>query len=60
MARKALIMKAFKTPKFSTRKVRRCKVCGRVRGYIRYFDMCHICIRELALKGELNGFCKLS
>ena len=60
MARKALIMKALKTPKFSSRKVRRCKVCGRVRGYIRYFDMCRICIRELALKGELNGFCQVN
>lgn len=58
MARKALIVKALRTPKFSTRKVRRCKVCGRVRGYIRYFDMCRICVRELALKGELNGFFK--
>ena len=60
MARKALIIKAKKTPKYSTRKVRRCAICGRPRGYIRYFDMCRICVRETAIRGELNGFFKSS
>ncbi|MBC7405928.1 MAG: type Z 30S ribosomal protein S14 [Candidatus Parcubacteria bacterium] len=60
MARKAMIVKALKEPKFKTRTVRRCKVCGRNRGYLRYFDMCRICVRELAMKGELNGFFKSS
>lgn len=60
MARKALIEKAKKTPKFVTRKIRRCKICGRGRGYIRYFDLCRICVREMAIKGELNGFFKSS
>lgn len=60
MARKALIIKAARTPKFSTRLVRRCKKCGRVHGYMKFFDMCRICIREAANKGELNGFFKSS
>ncbi|GAB4144582.1 MAG: type Z 30S ribosomal protein S14 [Patescibacteria group bacterium] len=60
MARKALIEKAKKKPKFSTRVVRRCWKCGRKAGYIRYFDMCRICVREVANKGELNGFFKSS
>jgi small subunit ribosomal protein S14 len=60
MARKALIEKAKKTPKFMSRKIRRCKHCGRAKGYIRHFDLCRICIRELAMKGELNGFFKSS
>ncbi len=60
MARKAMIVKALKEPKFKTRTVRRCKVCGRNRGYLRYFDMCRICVRESAMKGELNGFFKSS
>lgn len=60
MARKALIVKSEKIPKFSTRKIRRCKVCGRSRGYYRFFDMCRICIRESAIRGELNGFFKSS
>jgi small subunit ribosomal protein S14 len=60
MARKALIVKSQKTPKYSTRKVRRCQLCGRKPGYMRYFDMCRICIRETANKGLLNGFFKSS
>lgn len=60
MARKALIEKAKRTPKFSTRVVRRCRKCGRNHGYIRYFDMCRICIREAANRGELVGFFKSS
>ncbi len=60
MARKALIIKALKEPKYSTRKIRRCKICGRNRGYYRFFDLCRICIREAAMKGELNGFFKSS
>jgi small subunit ribosomal protein S14 len=60
MARKALIIKAERTPKYSTRIVRRCKKCGRVHGYMKFFDMCRICIREAANKGELNGFFKSS
>jgi small subunit ribosomal protein S14 len=60
MASKALIIKAKKTPKFKSRVVRRCSKCGRKHGYIRYFDMCRICIRESAIRGELNGFFKSS
>jgi small subunit ribosomal protein S14 len=60
MARKAMIVKAEKKPKFSTRKIRRCKVCGRTHGYMRHFDMCRICVREMANKGLLNGFFKSS
>jgi len=60
MARKALIAKAKKTPKFSTRKVRRCWRCGRNRGYMRDFDLCRICFRELADNGDLPGITKSS
>ena len=60
MARKALIAKAKKTPKFSTRKVRRCWRCGRNRGYMRDFDLCRICFRELAENGDLPGVTKSS
>jgi small subunit ribosomal protein S14 len=60
MARKALIIKANLKPKFSSRKIRRCKICGRKHGYYRFFDLCRICIREAAIKGELNGFFKSS
>ncbi|MFW6238176.1 MAG: type Z 30S ribosomal protein S14 [Halanaerobiales bacterium] len=60
MARKALIEKAKKEPKYSTRTVNRCSRCGRVRGYMRKFDLCRICFRELAHKGEIPGIKKAS
>ncbi len=60
MARKALIEKAKKEPKYSTRIVRRCWKCGRKRGYMRGFDLCRICFRELAQKGEIPGIKKSS
>ena len=60
MARKALIEKANKDAKFSTRNVNRCQRCGRPRGYIRKFDLCRICFRELAHKGEIPGVKKAS
>jgi small subunit ribosomal protein S14 len=60
MARKAMILKALKKPKYSTRLVRRCKVCGRARGYLRKFDMCRICFRKLASEGMIPGVTKSS
>lgn len=60
MARTALIAKSQKQPKFSTRKVNRCWKCGRNHGYLRKFDICRICFRELASKGELPGIKKSS
>lgn len=60
MARKALIEKAKKTPKFSTRVIRRCWRCGRNKGFMRDFDMCRICFRELAENGDLAGIKKSS
>ncbi len=55
MARKALIAKAKRTPKYSTRVIRRCWRCGRNKGYMRDFDLCRICFRELAENGDLPG-----
>ncbi|MBD3300284.1 MAG: type Z 30S ribosomal protein S14 [Candidatus Moranbacteria bacterium] len=55
MARKALIEKANKKPKYSTRKIRRCFLCGRNRSYIRKFGLCRICFRENAEKGKIPG-----
>lgn len=60
MARKALIVKANKKPKFSSRIQRRCRLCGRPHGYLRKFGMCRICFRELANKGEIPGVSKSS
>lgn len=63
MAKKSQIAKSqrsLRTPKYSTRIVRRCWRCGRRRGYFRKFDLCRICLRELANKGEIPGIRKAS
>ena len=60
MAKTALVLKARRPPRFRSRVVRRCKLCGRPRGYLRKFEMCRICFRELALKGEVPGVVKAS
>ncbi|OGC50462.1 30S ribosomal protein S14 type Z [candidate division WWE3 bacterium RIFCSPHIGHO2_01_FULL_40_23] len=60
MAKKALIIKSKKEPKYKVRKRNRCQICGRPRGYLRRFGLCRICFRELALKGELSGVRKAS
>ncbi|MDD4279102.1 type Z 30S ribosomal protein S14 [Candidatus Sumerlaeota bacterium] len=52
--------KANQTPKFSTRKRNRCKICGRSRGYLRDFQLCRICFRDLASKGQIPGVTKAS
>ncbi len=58
MARKALIVKQQREPKFKVRGYNRCRRCGRARAYLRKFGMCRICVRELALRGELPGIRK--
>ena len=60
MARKALIEKSKKEPKYSTRNNTRCRKCGRSRGYMRKFGLCRICFRELALEGKIPGVKKAS
>ncbi|MEK7122945.1 MAG: type Z 30S ribosomal protein S14 [Patescibacteria group bacterium] len=46
--------------KFSTRIVRRCWRCGRGHGYLRRYDLCRICFRELAQNGAIPGVRKSS
>jgi small subunit ribosomal protein S14 len=60
MAKKSLVVKSQKPPKFSTRSYNRCRVCGRSRGYMRKFQMCRICFRELASQGLIPGVTKSS
>lgn len=60
MATEGQIAKSNRVPKFSSRKVRRCWRCGRNHGYIRDFDLCRICFRELANRGEIPGIRKAS
>jgi len=60
LAKKALIEKSQKKPKFKTREYNRCRRCGRPRGYLRRFGICRICFREMALEGVIPGVVKSS
>ncbi|MDK2977005.1 MAG: small subunit ribosomal protein [Candidatus Marinimicrobia bacterium] len=60
MAKKSMIAKAKRKPKFSTRAYTRCSICGRPKAVYRKFGLCRICFRELALKGEIPGITKAS
>lgn len=60
MAKKSVIVRAKKKPKFETRAVRRCFKCGRKRGYLRDFGLCRICFREMASQGLIPGVKKSS
>ena len=60
MAKKSLIAKQKREPKFKVRGYNRCLLCGRPHGYLRKFGMCRICFRQLALKGLIPGVTKSS
>jgi small subunit ribosomal protein S14 len=60
VAKKCLIAKAKRPPKFKVRTYYRCSRCGRPRGYLRKFGVCRICFRELALEGKIPGVVKAS
>ncbi|OGJ52326.1 30S ribosomal protein S14 type Z [Candidatus Peregrinibacteria bacterium RIFOXYB2_FULL_32_7] len=73
MARKALILKTENLKKkltkalsqnkkmpFQTRVYNRCKLCNRGHGYMRKFEICRICFRQLASEGLIPGLQKSS
>ena len=60
MARDSQFAKMRKKPKWKVRVRNRCRLCGRPRGYPRKFQMCRICFRGHALRGEIPGVVKAS
>lgn len=60
MAKKSLIAKARRKPKYKVRGYNRCQRCGRPRAYLRRFGLCRICFRLQALEGEIPGVRKAS
>lgn len=60
MAKKCLIEKQRRTPKFGVRRYNRCALCGRPRGYLRRFGICRICFRDMANRGLVPGVSKAS
>ncbi len=59
MTRKSLPIREERR-KYKVRVRNRCKRCGRPRGYYRRFQLCRICLRELALEGRIPGLAKSS
>ncbi len=60
MAKKSMMIKASRKPKFKVRGYSRCPLCGRPRAYLRKFNMCRLCFRKLANQGEIPGVIKAS
>ncbi len=60
MARKSLMEKANREPKFKVRRYNRCPICGRSRAFLRKFGLCRICFRQMASHGLLPGVTKSS
>lgn len=60
MAKKALMNKAKRPPKFQVRAYNRCPICGRSKAYIRKFGICRICFRNMSLEGRIPGVVKAS
>ena len=60
MAKKSMIVKNQRKPKFKVREYTRCSICGRPHAVLRKYGICRICFRELANNGELHGVKKSS
>jgi small subunit ribosomal protein S14 len=60
LAKKSMIAKQQRKPKFSTRAYTRCNRCGRPHAVLRKYGICRICFRELAYKGQIPGVKKAS
>jgi small subunit ribosomal protein S14 len=60
MAKKSMVNKQQRTPRYKVRQYSRCRRCGRPRAVYRKFGLCRICLRELAHNGEIPGMTKSS
>ena len=60
VAKKSLIAKAKRTPRYKVRAYSRCNRCGRPRAVYKKFGLCRICLRELAHEGVIPGMTKSS
>jgi small subunit ribosomal protein S14 len=60
VAKKSLVIRAQRAPKFRVRQTSRCRLCGRSGAYMRRFGLCRHCFRALAHRGEIPGVTKAS
>jgi len=59
VAKKSMIERE-KRRKYPIQVRNRCRICGRPRGYMRRFQLCRICFRQVALEGKIPGVIKSS
>ena len=60
MARKSMIVKANRKPKYKVRAYTRCSICGRPHSVLKKYGICRICFRNLAYNGQIPGVTKSS
>ena len=60
MAKKSMIVKSQRKPKYKVREYTRCSICGRPHAVLRKYGICRICFREMANRGEIPGVKKSS
>jgi len=60
MAKKSMINKQKRKPKFAVRAYTRCNICGRPHSVYRDFGLCRICLRKMASEGQIPGMRKAS
>jgi small subunit ribosomal protein S14 len=60
VAKKSLVVKQSRRQRYKTREYTRCQRCGRPRAVFRKFQLCRICLRELAHQGVVPGMTKSS
>jgi len=60
MAKKSMIAKAKRKPKFGVQSYTRCSICGRPHSVYRDFGICRICLRKMASEGLIPGMRKAS
>ncbi|MGD9886455.1 MAG: type Z 30S ribosomal protein S14 [Bacilli bacterium] len=60
MAKKSIVFRSKQKQKFAVREYTRCERCGRPHSVYRKFQLCRICFRELANKGQIPGVTKAS
>ena len=60
MAKKSMIAKQKRKPKFSTQAYTRCNICGRPHSVYQDFGLCRVYLRKMANEGLIPGMRKAS
>jgi len=60
MAKKSMIAKQKRKPKFAVQAYTRCSICGRPHSVYRDFGICRVCLRKMASEGQIPGMRKAS